>query len=128
MYVKNDLRDINRERREVIDEAMGELMRKVVPGTPYTAFDLSVMTGRIIPVSIFEESLARGYRALAKREEKRSVAEVDNTYLLFGYWRAGCHITRKGKRLITVKEYDEEGNLISEYVKRRGKSYYVATF
>jgi len=120
MYVKNDLRDINHERADLICDAITELKKNVVPGRPYDAADLSVMTGRIIPASIFKSCLSRGYRAC--RIQRR------DSYNLFNDWRAECHIDRKGKNLITIKEYDENGNLIGEYKKRRGRVYYTATF
>lgn len=128
MYTKNDLRDINHERAEIICEAITELKKRVVPGTPYTARELSEMTGRIIPTSNFEGCLRRGYHALIKREDRKALAGFENKYMLFGDWRADCYIHKVGTRLITIKEYDEEGNLISEYKKRRGRPYYTATF
>ena len=130
MYTKNNLNDINYERARVIDDAITELMKKVVRGTPYTARDLSVMTGGIISTSIFEKCLSRGYHILRRREERRCdmVAKIENKYSLFADWRAKCDIHKEGTKLVTIKEYDEEGNLISEYRKRRGRGYYTATF
>ena len=130
MYARNDLIDINEERARLIDDAITELKRNAVRGTAYTARDLCKMTGGIIPTSLFEKSLARGYRALRKREEQKAMgySGVKHTYYLFNDWRAECHIQKEGARLITIKEYDEDGNLISEYRKRRGRPYYVAIF
>lgn len=128
MYTKNDLRDINYERARIICDAITELKRRVVPGTPYTARELAAMTEWRIPASNFEDSLRRGYHALKRREDKKAVAGFENKYMLFGDWRAECDIHREGSRLITIKEYDEEGNLISERQKRRGRPYFTATF
>ena len=127
MYARNDLIDINMERARLIGDAITELKHNAARGVAYTARDLSKMTGGIIPTSLFEKSLARGYRALRKREFE-GVREEENTYSLFNDWRAECHIQKEGARLITIKEYDEDGNLISEYQRRRGRPYYVAIF
>lgn len=120
MYTRNNLRDINYERARVIDNAITELMKNVVRGTPYTARDLSVMTEGVIPTSIFEDCLSRGFRTC--RRQRRE------TYNLFGDFRAKCDIRKEGVRRITIKEYNENGELISEYQKRRGRPYYTATF
>ena len=128
MYKKNDLRDINNERAEIICDAITELKKHVVPGVPYTARELSEMTGCMIPTSNFKGCLRRGYRILIKREDMKAVAGYKNKYMLFGDWRAECYIHRVGTRLITIKEYDEDGNLIDERKKRRGRPYYTATF
>jgi hypothetical protein len=125
MYYKNDLRDINDERAKLICDAITELKHNAVPGLEYTARDLSKMTGGLIPTSLFEKSLSRGYHTLLKREELK---QGNGKYMLFNDWRAECRIHRKGARVITIKEYDEDGNLISEYQKRRGKPYYTASF
>lgn len=127
MYYKNDLIDINHERAKLICEAITELRHNAGRGIPYTAADLSKMTGGLIPTSLFEKSLARGYRTLKKRE-CMGVPEKDNTYSLFNDWGADCRIQRVGAKLITIKEYDEDGNLISEYQRRRGRPYFVAIF
>lgn len=127
MYYKNDLMDINHERANLICDAITELKKNAVRGTAYTASDLSKMSGGLIPTSLFEKSLARGYHALRKREFE-GVREEANTYSLFNDWRAECHIQKVGVRLITIKEYDEDGNLITEYQRRRGRPYYVAIF
>ena len=128
MYTRNNLNDINHERARVIDSAIGELMNHVVRGTPYTARELSEMTGRVISTSTFENCLSRGYRTLRKRRIERNVPEDKNTYSLFGSWSAECHIRKEGTRLITIKEYDEDKNLINERKVRRGRPYYTATF
>lgn len=128
MYTRNNLNDINYERARIIDGAMGELMNHVVRGTPYTARDLSAMTGRVISASTFEKCLSRGYRVLQRREYRKAVADFENKYMLFGRWGVECDIHREGSRIITIKEYDEDGNLIDEHKKRRGRPYYVAIF
>ena len=126
MYTRNNLNDINYERARIIDNAMTTLEKRIVRGTPYTASELSEMTEGIISTSTFEKCLSRGYHILRRRDERVSVAIPENKYRLFGY--SECDIHKEGTRLITIKEYDEEGNLISEYRKRRGRSYYTATF
>lgn len=125
MYTKNDLRDINNERAEIICDAITELKKNVVPGRPYTARELSEMTGRMIPTSNFEGCLRRGYRIIEKRV---MMNPANYSYYLFGDWRAKCVIHREGTRLITIKEYDEDGNLINERKIRRGRPYYTASF
>jgi len=127
MYERKDLEDINWERARLIDDAITELKKHIVPGTAYTAYDLCRMTGDAIPAKLFEKSLARGYHVFKKRE-RLGVAKKGNKYHLFGDWRASCTIQREGVKLITIKEYDEDGNLISEYKKKRGRPYYTATF
>lgn len=127
MYAKKDLIDINWERARLINDAITELKKHVVCGTSYTAYELCRMTEGIIPTSLFEKSLRRGYRVFRKNEMEGTAKEGDR-YHLFGDWRAGCTIKREGARLITIKEYDEDGNLISSYEKRRGRPYYTATF
>ena len=99
----------------------------MVSGTAYNAHELCKMTRGIIPTSLFEKSLSRGYRTLRKNEMEGTAKKGDK-YHLFGDWRAACTIQRVGARLITIKEYDEDGNLITEYQKRRGRPYYIATF
>lgn len=125
MYYKNDLIDINSERAKLICDAITELKHNAVRGVAYTASDLRNMTGGLIPTSLFKKSLSRGYRALLKREELK---QGNGKYMLFNDWRAECHIQKVGAKLITIKEYDEDGNLLSEYKRRRGRSYYVAIF
>ena len=126
MYTKNDLRDINYERARLIDEAITGIYKHIEPGVAYTAYDLSRLTDGLIPTSIFEKCLSRGYHTVKKRKIMRP--DNDGKYSLFGDFRAKCLIRKEGVRLVTIKEYDEDGNLVSEYRRRRGRPYFTATF
>ena len=132
MYNKDyDLTELNSMRASLIDEALTRLVNSVEKGVSYTARQLSALTGGRISSRTFEACLARGYHAIEKRkeEEKKTPYYKDNSkYWLFGYWSAECSIHRKGVKVITIKEYDEQGNLVNEYQKRRGRPYYTVTF
>ena len=126
MYTRNDLDDINYERARLIDEAITSICKHITPGASYTAYDLSRFTDGLIPVSIFEKCLSRGYHTTEKRKMMRP--DNDGKYCLFGDWRAKGVIRKEGVRLITIKEYDEDGKCFAEYKKRRGRVYYTVTF
>lgn len=126
MCTTNNLKDINAERAEIIDKAMKVLHARVERGVEYTPLELWNLTDRIISPEIFERCLSRGWLAVEKRKKKGGAY---GNYSLFSDWRGECIIKRRGPRVITVKEYDEDGNLIREYKKRKGRaSTYTATF
>lgn len=126
MCTKNNLKDINYERAEVIDNALKILHARVERGVEYTPVELWNLTDRIISPEIFEGCLSRGWRAIEKRKGRGGAFEY---YSLFNDWRGECTIKRRGPKVITVKEYDEDGNLIREYKRRKkGASTYTATF
>lgn len=126
MYTKNNLTDINYERACIIDKAMEILHQRVSRGIEYTPLELWEMTDRIISPEIFARCLERGWRAVEKRKSKGGAYKE---YSLFNTCEGECIIKRYGPKVITVKEYDEDGNLIREYRRRRkGGSTYTATF
>lgn len=133
MYNRDyDLSDINSMRLELIYDALKALTNNVQRGVPYTAKQLSALTGGRIRTSTFEACLARGYHAIEKRKnegrEKTPYYKDKEKYWLFGCWNAECSIRREGVEVITVKEFNEQGELIREYQRRRGRPYYTATF
>lgn len=126
MNTNYNLKDINSERAEIINKALKILHQRVQRGEEYTPLELWNMTDRIISPEIFAQCLSRGWRAVEKR--KRKGGDYEN-YSLFNDWRGECTIKRYGPKVITVKEYDEDGNLIREYKRRKkGASAYTATF
>ncbi len=131
MYNKDyDLSKLNSMRASLIYDALTRLINGVERGVAYTPRQLSALTGGRISSTTFKKCLARGFHAVEKRkkEEKKNPYRDNDKYWLFGCWNAGCSIRREGVKVITVKEYDEQGNLVSEYQKRRGRPYYVAIF
>lgn len=129
MYNKDyDLSDINAMRANLIDEALTLLGNNVEKGVPYTPSQLSRLTGGRISARTFESCLIRGYRAIEKRKEKEERYRDYSKYCLFGYWSVMCSIRKEGVKVITIKEYDEQGNLVNEYQRRRGRPYYTAIF
>ena len=131
MYNKDyDLSELNAMRAGLIYDAISCLIHNVEKGVPYTAKQLAAMTGDRISTRTFEACLARGFHAVEKRkrEEKKIPYRDNGKYLLFGIWNAECSIRREGVKVITIKEYDEQENLVNEYQKRRGRPYYTATF
>lgn len=132
MYNKEyDLSDLNSMRASLIYDAISQLAMKAEKGVAYNARQLAAMTGGRISSRTFEACLARGFHAIEKRKKegrKASYYKDNGKYWLFGCWNAECSIRREGAKVITIKEYDEQGNLVSEYQKRRGRPYYTATF
>lgn len=125
-----DLSNLNSMRANLIYDAISRVINNAEKGVPYTAKQLAAMTGGRISRRTFEACLSRGFYAVEKRKRKeKKIPYRDNTkYLLFGMWNAECSIHREGVRVITIKEYDEQGNLVSEYQRRRGRPYFTATF
>ena len=120
------LTDINWERARIIDKAMEILHERVKRGVEYTPLELWKLTDKIISPEIFDRCLSRGWLAVEKRKNRGGDYEH---YSLFNCWRGECIIKRYGPKVITVKEYDEDGNLIREYKRRKkGASAYTATF
>ena len=121
-----NLADINRQRKEIIDNALANVLRNAKNGVEYTAADLSKLSEGIIPIKNFEASLSRGYSILKspKRTENRWW-ELREAYCLFGDWQLRGEIKEKIKRII-VKEFDEDGKFIKEYIKY--KTVYVIIF
>lgn len=133
MYTKDyDLTEINAMRLELISDALRHLTTNALKGVPYTSRQLSALTGGRISEFTFEACLARGYHAIEKRKEegrgKTPYYKDKEKYWLFGCWNAECSIHREGVEVITVKEFNEQGGLIREYQKRRGRPYYTAIF
>lgn len=131
MYEEYNLTRINAMRAEVICDAISALVRNAEKNKPYSARQLAGLTGNRISARTFEACLARGYHAVEKKKKEGSrtpYCKDNGKYWLFGYWNAECSIRREGVRVITIKEYDEQGNLVTEYQKRRGRPYYTATF
>lgn len=133
MYNKDyDLSDLNSMRATLINDAISCIAMEAEKGVPYTARQLAAMTRGRISSRTFEKCLARGYHTVEKRraEGKKPFyyGKDVNKYWLFGCWNAECYIRREGVKVITIKEYDEQGNLISEYQRRKGRPYYTVTF
>ena len=132
MYNKDyDLSELNAMRAGLIYDALTRLINGVEKGVAYTPRQLSALTGGRISSTTFEKCLARGYHAVEKKKKdgpRTPYCKDNSKYWLFGYWNAECSIRREGVRVITIKEYDEQGNLVSEYKRRRGRPYYTATF
>lgn len=126
MDTAKNLTDINWERTEIIEKALKILHQRVERGVEYTPLELWRLTDKIISPTTFDQCLCRGWRAVEKRKAKGGASEC---YSLFNSWRGECIIKRYGPKVITVKEYDEDGNLIREYKRRKkGASAYTATF
>ena len=115
-----NLADINRQRKEIIDNALAKIYVNAKNGVEYTAADLSKLSEGIIPAKNFEASLSRGYSILnnPKRKENRW-HDLREAYCLFGDWHLRGEIKERIKR-ITVKEFDEDGKFIKEYIKYKG--------
>lgn len=132
MYNKDyDLSDLNSMRASLIYDAISCLAKEAEKGVAYTPRQLAAMTKGRISSRTFEACLARGFHAVEKRKKegsKTSYYKDSGKYWLFGCWNAECSIRREGMKVITIKEYDEQGNLVNEYQRRRGRPYYTATF
>ena len=118
-------------RADIINDALSSLVRNAEKNKPYNARQLAGLTGNRISARTFEACLARGYHAIEKKKKegtKTPYYKDNGKYWLFGCWNAECSIQREGVRVITVKEYDEQGNLVKEYKRRRGRPYFTATF
>lgn len=106
-----NLTEINRERTALVDMALRKIEENYERGVGYTAVDLAIMSGNLIPADIFARSLARGYKDIIKRGNMPYCR-----YNIFGWLR--CRIGEE-ETTLTYKVYDEGGNLIKTYKRTK---------
>ena len=109
------LKEINSERNNIIDEAVRTLYNnpRLERGVPYTAEELSDLTGGIIPAENFQNAMNAGFCEVRERGYKRYCGSI---YHLYG--GITCRFVEADRKL-TYKVYDERGKLIDEFVRHK---------
>ena len=107
------LTEINAERQEIINAGLANIGAKIKKEYIYSAEELSVMSGGLIPAKNIKASLARGSHEVEKTYRPGS---RPGRYYLYG----GIRVKPiKTSRTLTYKVYDENGELIEEFTKNK---------
>ena len=108
------LAEINAERQEIINAGLENIGEKVQKEKIYSAEELSVMSGGLIPAKNIKASLVRGSHEVEKRYRPCSRPGID--YLYGG----GIRVKPiKTSHILTYKVYDENGELVEEFKKNK---------
>lgn len=102
-----NLNEINNERNEIIENAIGRILERTGRKGTYSAEELSKLTDGIISPEAFNSSLQRGRRELMR-------FRISN-YHLYGILPCTIEVDYK---TITYKGYDENGELVHTYKRR----------
>lgn len=104
------LTEINAERNEIISEGINNIRSKRQYGVVYSAQELSVMSGGLIPAANLQASFNRA------RLNRYHRGWGSTSYLLYGRLRVDFV---EEYTTLTYKVYDENGELIRTYTKRK---------
>lgn len=109
------LQEINSERNAIINEAVKTLYHnpRLERGIPYTAEELSDLTGGIIAAENFQSAMNAGFWEVRERGYKRYCGTI---YHLYG--SISCRLI-EDERKLTYKVYDERGKLVDEFVRHK---------
>lgn len=103
-----NLNEINNERKEIIENAIGRILERTGRKGTYSAEELSKLTDGIISPEAFNSSLQRGRREMMRFRI--------SYYHLYGI--LPCSIVDEYKTLTYVVYDDESGEAIKSYKRR----------
>ena len=107
------LAEINKERTQLINDAMGMIVAKRERNKRYTPADVSEMCGGLIPPETFRKIFAHAeYQARQDAMQNRRAREwrSDKTHL-FGWWNFDIK-AYPVTRVYEVKWFDENGKVV----------------
>lgn len=106
------LTEINAERMEIIEEGLTNILEKATRGKVYSAEELSILSGGLIPAKNLQASFNRA----AHEVNKPRVCCKYGQYNLYG--ELIIKPVREN-RTLTYKVYDEDGKFIKEFTKNK---------
>lgn len=106
------LTEINAERMEIIEEGIANIAEKAIKGRVYSAEELSVLSGGLIPAKNLQTSFNRAADEVIKPRPYRDYGK----YFLYG--ELPIKPVREN-RTLTYKVYDENGEFIREFTKNK---------
>lgn len=110
METNKTLAEINAERKAIIEEGIKNIKSKRQYGVVYSARELSIMSGGLIPAKNLQASFDRA------RLEHYSRGWSGTSYLLYGKLHINFVVEY---RVLTYKIFDENGELIRTYTKKK---------
>lgn len=106
------LTEINAERMEIIEEGITNIAEKAARGKVYSAEELSILSGGLIPAKNLQASFNRAAHEVNKLRPCRAYGK----YYLYG--ELVIKPVREN-RTLTYKVYDENGEFIREFTKNK---------
>ena len=106
------LTEINAERMEIIEEGLANIAEKATRGKIYTAEELSILSGGLIPAKNIQASFNRAAHEVGKLRPCRG----------YGKYNLYSELVIKPvreNRTLTYKVYDENGEFIREFTKNK---------